>query len=122
MSGSEQGKPVDEPKPAAAMRDHLANERTLLAWIRTAITVVGLGFLLDRLVAEQDQAQQWIRYAGIALALFGALLAAAGGYSYMSTRRLLGTGPYRSNAALHLGMVFIVVVGALLVALFLVTQ
>jgi putative membrane protein len=26
------------------VQQHLANERTYLAWIRTAITVIGLGF------------------------------------------------------------------------------
>lgn len=28
--------------------DHAANERTYLAWVRTALAVVGLGFLLER--------------------------------------------------------------------------
>jgi len=104
------------------MRDHLANERTLLAWIRTAITVVGLGFLLDRLAAAEGQADPWITFTGVALAVFGAVLAAAGGYSYESTRRQIGPGPYRSNVALHLGMVAIVAIGAVLVALYLITS
>jgi putative membrane protein len=30
------------------LRDHLANECTLLAWSRTGIAVVGLGFLVAR--------------------------------------------------------------------------
>jgi putative membrane protein len=30
------------------LRDHLANERTFLAWIRTSIAVVGLGFVVAR--------------------------------------------------------------------------
>jgi putative membrane protein len=29
-------------------REHLANERTLLAWIRTAIAMMGLGFVVAR--------------------------------------------------------------------------
>ena len=103
------------------MRDHLANERTLLAWIRTAVTVVGLGFLLDRLAADQGQTDPWITYAGVALAVFGAVLAAAGGYSYETTRRQIGPGPYKSNAPLHIGMVVIVAIGAILVALYLIT-
>jgi len=32
-------------------RDHLANERTFLAWVRTALGLVGLGVLLERLGA-----------------------------------------------------------------------
>ena len=29
-------------------RDHAANERTFLAWVRTAIAVMGFGFLIER--------------------------------------------------------------------------
>ncbi len=31
------------------VRDHLANERTFLAWIRTALGLLGLGFVLARM-------------------------------------------------------------------------
>jgi putative membrane protein len=103
------------------MRDHLANERTLLSWIRTAVTVIGLGFLLDRLAAQGTSGAIG-SVAGIALVVFGAFVALAGGYSYRETRRLLGPGPYRSNAALHLGMVAVVVLGAALIALYLISS
>ena len=29
-------------------REHLANERTLLAWVRTAVALMGLGFVVAR--------------------------------------------------------------------------
>ena len=29
--------------------DHAANERTFLAWIRTGITIMALGFVIERL-------------------------------------------------------------------------
>jgi putative membrane protein len=103
------------------MRDHLANERTLLAWIRTAVTVIGLGFLLDRLAA-QNASDSWTTITGIALVVFGGVIALAGGYSYLATRRQIGPGPYRSNAALHVGMVVVVAVGAVLVAIYLVSS
>jgi putative membrane protein len=35
------------PEPART-REHLANERTLLAWVRTAIAFMGLGFVVAR--------------------------------------------------------------------------
>jgi putative membrane protein len=35
------------PEPTRA-REHLANERTLLAWVRTAIALMGLGFVVAR--------------------------------------------------------------------------
>jgi len=32
-----------------AYRDHAANERTFLAWIRTGLTIMALGFVIERL-------------------------------------------------------------------------
>jgi putative membrane protein len=39
--------PVRE-KPAADLRDYLAEERTFLAWIRTGLTLMGFGFVVAR--------------------------------------------------------------------------
>ena len=39
--------PVRQPAPNE-LRDHLANERTFLAWIRTAIAIVALGFVVAK--------------------------------------------------------------------------
>jgi putative membrane protein len=36
------------PKPAADLRDYLAEERTFLAWIRTGLTLMGFGFVVAR--------------------------------------------------------------------------
>jgi putative membrane protein len=44
-------KPNDNPPPAAhsdRASDHLANERTFLAWVRTGIAVVVFGFAIGR--------------------------------------------------------------------------
>ena len=35
-------------EPVADWREHLAEERTLLAWLRTSLGLAGLGFVLDR--------------------------------------------------------------------------
>jgi putative membrane protein len=39
--------PVGE-KPAADVRDYLAEERTFLAWIRTGLALMGFGFVVAR--------------------------------------------------------------------------
>ena len=52
-------------------RDHLANERTFLAWVRTALGLVGLGVLLERLGAGGDQVIAVA--AGIGFISFGGL-------------------------------------------------
>lgn len=37
-----------EDLPKAGLRDYLAEERTLLAWIRTGLTLMGFGFVVAR--------------------------------------------------------------------------
>jgi putative membrane protein len=72
--------PAKPPNPNE-LRDHLANERTLLAWARTAITIMALGFVIAKfgiLVREvkglTHAAQDAIHFS----ALFGAALACTG--------------------------------------------
>ncbi len=50
-------------------RDHLANERTFLAWVRTALGLVGLGVLLERLGVGGDE--RITVAAGVAFISFG---------------------------------------------------
>lgn len=40
---------MEKPKSAAFIQQHLANERTYLAWTRTAIAIIGIGFLISNL-------------------------------------------------------------------------
>lgn len=111
---------MHEPEPPT-IRDHLANERTLLSWIRTALTVIGLGFIVARLAAEGG-AGRIEALGGVALVVLGGAVAVAGAYSYLSARRELTTGSYRPAVGLHLAVVGAVVVGAVVVAIFLLTS
>ncbi len=55
---------MDGPKPEVPKQgkisDHLANERTFLAWVRTGIATVSLGFVIARF-------SFWLREISIAL-------------------------------------------------------
>jgi putative membrane protein len=110
-------------------RVFFAAERTLLAWIRTAVGLVGLGFvvarfslflqLLDRNegVATSHHVSPWI---GVGLALLGAMTAAVSSWQHLRFSRTLGekdlpTG-YRSGAVLAVGF-GVSVAGLLLAAL-----
>jgi putative membrane protein len=116
---SGQGRPPGIEPPS--VRDHLANERTLLAWIRTALTVIGLGFIVDRLALE-DAAGRIEAYAGVALVILGGIIALSGAWSFVRARNELRSGTYRPAVGLHLALVAAVVAGALVVATFLLTS
>jgi putative membrane protein len=101
-----------------SVRDHLANERTLLAWVRTSLTVIGLGFIVDRLALE-GLAGRLEALFGVVLVVVGGLIGVAGGWSFMRARREMLDGTYRPSVRLHLALVAAVVLGAVGVVVFL---
>lgn len=108
-----------------AFRDHAANERTFLSWVRTAIAVMAFGFLVERfdiflLVAGQAAASKVTHYGrhaaslvGLALIVCGAVMIAAALYRYLRNRRAIRAGAEHSDAS-HM---VIVLLAALLVLL-----
>ncbi|WP_201314102.1 DUF202 domain-containing protein [Dyella sp. EPa41] len=81
--------------------DHAANERTYLAWVRTAISVMAFGFLLERFdifllftsraaakVTENlhTRASQWL---GLGLLLVGALMIAGATLRYYRNHKAI---------------------------------
>ncbi len=70
-------------------RDHLANERTFLAWIRTALAVIGLGVLVGKLIETDGLAAELI---GIAMVGFGAAMLIYSISRYERTLALLNKG------------------------------
>lgn len=69
---------MSEDRPRTAnpnrTRDHLANERTFLAWIRTALGLLGLGFVMARMGLFLRQ----LAAAGVALGHAGGAKTPAG--------------------------------------------
>jgi putative membrane protein len=64
--------------------DHLANERTFLAWIRTSISVIGLGFVVAkfsvwlRQLAVRFDTPVRVKHTGLSLPLGVAMMALGG--------------------------------------------
>jgi putative membrane protein len=94
---------VDDANPNRA-RDHLANERTFLAWVRTGAAIVVFGFAIGRFAIAIRQLTELqghpVRTAGgsVWLGSFtigaGVLLVAAGLARYRKTRAQLDTGTF----------------------------
>jgi len=96
---------TDDPKlnPNRA-RDHLANERTFLAWVRTGAAIVVFGFAIGRfsIALRQLTALQghpvhrsglsvWMGATSIVL---GVILVVAGLFRYRATRARLDAGTF----------------------------
>jgi putative membrane protein len=97
--------------------EYLANERTFLAWIRTSIAVITLGFLITRV-------PEWIHHAtapsaqpsngristslvmGLAMMAFGAVGAVLAAWRYHVVNRAIAEGRVKP----HRGMVILVTV------------
>lgn len=71
------------------LRDHYAAERTLLAWVRTGLAMMGFGFLVARFAtADMEKLAAWF---GAALVVFGALVNGLALLDYRQEIRRLGT-------------------------------
>lgn len=95
----------------ASPNDHLANERTFLAWVRTAFGIIAFGFLVVRFshliipeeintdsllpVISESITRQWmVDIMGIVMIIFGIIVLAISYLRYKSTFRQLESGVF----------------------------
>jgi len=116
MDSTERGRP----------NDHLANERTFLAWMRTSIGIMGFGFIVVKfsmfikhimLLVEGQITISEVSNSGIIgvlLVFIGVLTAIMALINYKRIKRQLQTGNYSSSnpltTFLTVGMVVISVI------------
>lgn len=81
------------------MRDLMANSRTLLAWIRTAVSFAGLGFVVAKF-GVYTGLQHTAEAIGILLALIGLVFTGLGYAQYVRTVEL-EQGPPGAPVPLH---------------------
>ena len=81
---------IDETKRAT---EYLANERTFLAWIRTSVAVISLGFVLARFsvwfreFSAQRQPQMQVHRGGISLPIGVAMMIMGGALTILAAWR-----------------------------------
>lgn len=114
--------------PAKKTNDHLANERTFLAWIRTAIGIMGFGFVVVKfslfvkqvsIMLGRETAIQQKGYSaiiGVILVAVGALTSLLAFINYKKVKRQIETDTYQGSPALITGVTF----GMILVSVFLI--
>ncbi len=103
---------------AGGPTDHFANERTFLAWVRTSITIIGLGFVVARFglflriaTGTGGNTSPISEVVGVFLVLAGAALVAVAMIRFRRVQQELKEGRYevRSDAELVLSGALIAV-------------
>ncbi len=100
---------VPEGKAEASIaknrRVHLANERTFLAWIRTAIGIMAFGFVIEKFgvtpLSNTTTPFQCdcVKYAGLFLVLLGAVVALLATYRFLKLQRDIMEDVFRPSFA-----------------------
>jgi len=85
-------------------RDHLANERTFLAWVRTSVAIVVFGFAIGRFAIAMRQLTEFQGrgskstgfsvWMGMSAILAGVVMVGAGLMRYRKTRAQLDEGKF----------------------------
>ncbi|PLT33108.1 YidH family protein [Bacillus sp. V5-8f] len=70
----EQKESIKEKNQLKYAQQHLANERTYLAWIRTVVSIIGVGFLTTSLHFTIGVRNEMIDMISIVLGLFACVL------------------------------------------------
>ena len=112
--------------------DHAANERTFLAWVRTAIAVMAFGFVIERfdlflqvvapqlaLKAATPHSQTFANMAGLAFIAIGVLMVAVAGFRFRTTARDIDAERMVPGSGKRFDLGLAALLGPLGVALFL---
>ena len=107
-------------------REHQANERTFLAWLRTSISLIAFGFAIARFglflrqlhlaLTHQDTAVQSFTNSeslGVSLVIFGVVIITVSGLNYNQAFLQIERGDYRPKRFLVWVMVGAVIAFAL---------
>ena len=122
---------ANETSPASDtnVRDHLANERTLLAWSRTAVAIMALGFVVARfglLIRELGPSQPQrlptgtSTVFGVVLVLLGAALLVLGTVRYWRVGEDIQNRAFRWSPWLGLAIGGLLLLTALVLAAYLI--
>jgi putative membrane protein len=124
-----------ESKTISHARDHMANERTFLAWIRTSIGIMAFGFVVEKftifmkqishLLGKSDSPpnpdavhalQGYSSIFGVFLVGLGVLICLLAFIKYKNIEKQIETGSYHSSMLLYVMLtLFVFLIGVFLI-------
>jgi inner membrane protein YidH len=112
--------------------DHAANERTFLAWVRTAIAVMAFGFVIERfdlflqVIAPQTAQRQisphgqiFANFAGLAFIAIGVAMIVVAGLRFVRTAKDIESETEAPSTGVRFDIGLAALIGLLGVSLFL---
>ena len=130
--GQEQKHPATHvPATSKKVTDHLANQRTFLAWIRTGLATITFGFVVERfglllrelgLKNNSAASTTTIHYSaiiGVALVILGVATMIIALVSFLQIRRSIDEESFRPHAAFEIVLTVLASLIGLLLAIYL---
>lgn len=114
---------------ANKVRDHLANERTFLAWVRTSLGLIGFGFVLARMglflremalaralpAAAEPHAGREFVYSGLVFLAVGTAVTAWSARAYARNRLSIDTDTFIPAGTSVNVLSLVIVLGGLII-------
>lgn len=127
-----------QPQKYFNRRVHMANERTFLAWIRTAIGIMAFGFVLEKfalftqqmalLMGQQNISNVFIpshaysSVIGISLVALGTVMGAISFIRFRKVQKQIDTETWHSSYTLDAVLTFFVVVIGIMLVIYLINS
>lgn len=123
----------EEKNSIERSREHLANERTFLAWIRTSIALMGFGFVIVKftlflkelsliLKTANEPANGSSAIIGVIMVAIGVIIAILAYFQYKKNKEQLQKSYFVSSSMLSLWMTLIILIGGIFLMFYLLSH
>jgi putative membrane protein len=127
---------MDQPldlnnKRTGGATDHLANERTFLAWVRTSIALMGFGFVIVKFALFLRQisialgekvvihSNHYSAIIGVIMVAAGAIMATLAYLRYVNIQKQINAGEFFPANWLSVFVTLFIIIGGVLLVLYL---
>lgn len=119
-----------KPRDSSLAKDHLANERTFLAWIRTGLGIMAFGFVIEKFALFLKQVTSLVGKStetfskpnpsifGVAIVIIGVVISICSFIQYRTITRQIDEETYRPTTLLNLLLTLSIILIGLFIILY----